>query len=210
MGLDMYLEKRVCKYRQDDGTLADANFDNYKSDKYGRSNSVYLTTQVGYWRKANAIHKWFVDNVQDGEDNCRPYDVTTEQLRELRSICAEILDYVNGKKMVCRGKDWEAFENYASPEEKERVGKTYTVDSRALLKAYDDDPPYLWCHKFDEETSNHLAELLPTEGGFFFGTTTYGGSYLYDIVKTAKMLDELFEQDEKDDYVADYIYQASW
>ena len=23
----------------------------------------YVIFQVGYWRKANAIHKWFVDNV---------------------------------------------------------------------------------------------------------------------------------------------------
>lgn len=26
--------------------------------------------EIGYWRKANHIHKWFVDCVQDGEDDC--------------------------------------------------------------------------------------------------------------------------------------------
>ena len=36
-------------------------------DIYGVSVSV----NAAYWRKANAIHKWFVDNVQDGEDNCQ-------------------------------------------------------------------------------------------------------------------------------------------
>ena len=31
----------------------------------------YIDEEVGYWRKANAIHKWFVDNVQDGNDDCK-------------------------------------------------------------------------------------------------------------------------------------------
>jgi len=26
-----------------------------------------------YWRKANHIHKWFVDNIQDGNDDCGRY-----------------------------------------------------------------------------------------------------------------------------------------
>ena len=38
--------------------------------------------EVGYWRKANQIHKWFVDNVQDGVDDCGEYKVTKEQLIE--------------------------------------------------------------------------------------------------------------------------------
>lgn len=36
-----------------------------------------------YWRKANHIHKWFVDHCQDGEDDCREADVTSGQLQEL-------------------------------------------------------------------------------------------------------------------------------
>jgi hypothetical protein len=39
--------------------------------------------QVGYWRKANQIHRWFVENVQDGVDNCGEYTVTREKLDEL-------------------------------------------------------------------------------------------------------------------------------
>lgn len=26
----------------------------------------YIEEEFGYWRKANAVHKWFVDNVQNG------------------------------------------------------------------------------------------------------------------------------------------------
>ena len=28
----------------------------------------YVVEEVGYWRKANQIHRWFVENVQKGED----------------------------------------------------------------------------------------------------------------------------------------------
>jgi hypothetical protein len=39
-----------------------------------------------YWRKANAIHNWFVINVQGGEDNCKEYYVSRAQLQELLDI----------------------------------------------------------------------------------------------------------------------------
>ena len=44
-----------------------------------------------YWRKANAIHKWFVDNVQDGLDECKEHYVTREQLTALRDACIEAM-----------------------------------------------------------------------------------------------------------------------
>ena len=47
---------------------------------------------VGYWRKANHIHKWFVDNVQSGQDDCRSYEVNYEQLRDLLNVCDDVLD----------------------------------------------------------------------------------------------------------------------
>jgi hypothetical protein len=55
-----------------------------------RKNSDDLT-EVMYWRKANAIHNWFVENVQDGIDECEPHDVTVDQLKELRDLCYEVL-----------------------------------------------------------------------------------------------------------------------
>ena len=57
--------------------------------KYGYSR---IMEQVGYWRKANAIHNWFVENVQDGEDDCRYHrEVTKEDLKQLADICHEVL-----------------------------------------------------------------------------------------------------------------------
>lgn len=46
--------------------------------------------EVAYWRKANQIHKWFVDNIQNGEDDCDWYEVTKEELKELLEICKKV------------------------------------------------------------------------------------------------------------------------
>lgn len=50
-----------------------------------------IEVNVAYWRKQNAIHDWFVQNVQDGEDNCALYYVDREQLRELANTCAKVM-----------------------------------------------------------------------------------------------------------------------
>lgn len=44
-----------------------------------------------YWRKSNAIHNWFVQNVQNGDDDCRSYMVTRSMLQELKKDCKEVL-----------------------------------------------------------------------------------------------------------------------
>lgn len=53
--------------------------------------SLTVNMNVAYWRKANAIHQWFVENVQDGEDDCKEYHVSRENLEELKSICEQVL-----------------------------------------------------------------------------------------------------------------------
>ena len=47
--------------------------------------------QVAYWRKSNQIHKWFVDHVQGGVDNCEEYRVTRDQLQLLVDNCKLVL-----------------------------------------------------------------------------------------------------------------------
>lgn len=50
-----------------------------------------ISEEVKYWRKSNAIHKWFVDNVQDGVDDCGRYEVSLSQLTELKDICIRLM-----------------------------------------------------------------------------------------------------------------------
>lgn len=49
-----------------------------------------IEVDFGYWRKANHIHKWFVDNVQYGNDDCRRYYVSADDLNELLELCREV------------------------------------------------------------------------------------------------------------------------
>ena len=52
---------------------------------------------AAYWRKANHIHKWFVANVQNGEDECREHYVGIDKLKELVAVCADVLLHKDDK-----------------------------------------------------------------------------------------------------------------
>ena len=51
----------------------------------------YVIEEVGYWRKANHIHNWFVQNVQDGVDDCKQADVYREHLQDLLEACNRVM-----------------------------------------------------------------------------------------------------------------------
>ena len=54
--------------------------------------------EVAYWRKSNQIHRWFVDNVQDGIDDCEVHRPLTENdLKVLKGLCALALNTHNDK-----------------------------------------------------------------------------------------------------------------
>jgi hypothetical protein len=57
------------------------------TDIYG----VSVEVTCAYWRKSNQIHKWFVDNVQGGNDDCGNYYVSKDKLKELRETCRQAL-----------------------------------------------------------------------------------------------------------------------
>jgi len=88
MGLDMYLSRSKFvgfnyehkrKELEDLGiVLPDLSFAGIDIKKV-----TTITEDVMYWRKANAIHKWFVDRVQNGNDDCEEYLVSSEKLEEL-------------------------------------------------------------------------------------------------------------------------------
>ena len=70
---------------------------NLDESKMSEMPSISVTVNVAYWRKSNMIHKWFVDNVQDGKDNCDEYPVSHEKLRELQGLCTQV---IKDKKMA--------------------------------------------------------------------------------------------------------------
>tara|TARA_R110002074_G_scaffold353971_1_gene525755 strand:- start:222 stop:596 length:375 start_codon:yes stop_codon:yes gene_type:complete len=124
MGLDMYLSKKV---------------------KYKRKNHV---DEVMYWRKENAIHAWFVKNVQDGKDECQESSVSVESLTKLANLCEQAVKEKN-------------------------------------------------------------PDLLPTQGGFFFGSTDYDEYYYQSLEETSKVIREELNSNSSLGRT-EYFYQSSW
>ena len=50
----------------------------------------YIVEEVAYWRKANQIHNWFVQNVQGGIDECQSSYVSGDNLEELLDLCKQV------------------------------------------------------------------------------------------------------------------------
>jgi len=94
MGLDMYLEKRTFigaeyEHLEVKGTCRITKQGKKVPIKFKRISTI--NERIGYWRKANQIHAWFVKNVQKGVDDCRQYSVSLEQLKELVTNCKTVL-----------------------------------------------------------------------------------------------------------------------
>jgi len=113
---------------------------------------VTINFGVGYWRKENHIHHWFVENVQDGSDDCKEYYVSAEQLKELKALCEEV------------------------------------------------------------KTNHSLAnDKLPTQGGFFFGSTDYDEWYFKSLDYTIDVIDKCLELSKIDKMFGyDFEYSSSW
>ena len=190
MGLDMYLEKcnrKAWGYKDMDIDQMKVNnpalYEELKPfivlrGKYCPWESIF--SEVGYWRKANAIHKWFVDNVQNEVDDCGYYEVSKEKLEELLNICTTI------KNMSQMEKGWV------------KNGEKLNGD--------------MWCPIMEEGeyiiNPEVAAELLPTQDGFFFGSTEYDQWYMADIEETIEILTKALETTDFDREMV--VYTSSW
>lgn len=149
--------------------------------EYGGGFSVYyMSEEVAYWRKANAIHQWFVDNVQNGEDDCHEYKVSREDLEELCGICGEILE----KTVMAIGQIQNGTE-YSNGK-----WKPIMEEGRKNLN------PEI------------AEELLPTSEGFFFGGTDYDEYYMSQVEYTYNTFKKIIEETDWENYTV--YYSASW
>lgn len=220
MGLDMYLTKKV--YVQNwDHHPADRKW-NIKVSRGGKPVQTkfqisYLTYGVAYWRKANAIHQWFVDNCQDGVDECQEAYVSEEKLKDLLDTCKKVQKTAKvAKGKVHRGTQYSgdpkaqrALEKVrkmttangcTGPEAEVAKEKARVLESKAWKseKIMEDGQVVL-----NEE---EVSELLPTQGGFFFGGTDYDDGYMADIKETIGQIEAALADPLK----GDFYYQASW
>ena len=94
MGLDMYLEADlyISDYPGGQNNLLKGPFETLLLLNGINARGLKgMTFEVGYWRKANAIHNWFVKNVQNDEDNCQRSYVSGDDLKRLRRECEVVL-----------------------------------------------------------------------------------------------------------------------
>jgi hypothetical protein len=91
MGLDMYLTARRYVSEHTDKELFD-ELQKVDVPNKGPMEVKGIEFEAMYWRKANAIHKWFVDNVQKGVDDCDSYYVEKDKLEDLIEVCRQILE----------------------------------------------------------------------------------------------------------------------
>jgi hypothetical protein len=190
MGLDMYLTKKTYVWTDHETGKRELKSIKGFPEKYKNIKPERIKTieeEVGYWRKANQIHKWLVDNIQDGNDDCGEYSLPKEKAIELLNICKEIKEKC---KLV---------------EGKVRNGQVSSAETGGKLVDVMEDGKLI--------TNSHIAaKLLPSESGFFFGSTDYDQYYMDDIDNTIEILEKVLaeEDPEKDYFKEEIIYQSSW
>lgn len=94
MGLDMYLNKRTYVQQWEHQT-PEEKYDVVVT-KGGETANInpkkvkYIIEEAGYWRKQNQIHRWFVENIQKGTDDCGEYYVNKDALASLLELCEKV------------------------------------------------------------------------------------------------------------------------
>nr|DAZ81368.1 MAG TPA: hypothetical protein [Caudoviricetes sp.] len=139
-----------------------------------------LLEQLVSWRKANQIHNWFVENVQDGKDDCGCYEVTKGQLEELLDTCIK----VKAASKLVKGK----------------VNNGYTFKDGVEIPNVEDG-------KYIEDPTTAM-ELLPAQSGFFFGSTDYDQWYMSDIDYTIEKILKVLKTTDFDKEIV--FYRSSW
>jgi hypothetical protein len=94
MGLDMYLTKHIyigANYEHNKITGRIALKKDGKKIPVNLNRVSEIIEESGYWRKENEIHQWFVENVQEGKDDCGTYYVSEENIKDLLLLVNEAL-----------------------------------------------------------------------------------------------------------------------
>ena len=178
MGLDMYLEAERTIYAVDEDEkkmndelrkTLEKFFEGIDSIRTGNLDYTTVVIEVAYWRKANQIHRWFVKNVQGGNDDCGRYWVSREKLEELKKLCEEVI----AKSKVIDG----------------TVTAGLVIDSNGAR-------PILEVGKVIENPEV-ATELLPRQSGCFFGNIEYNEWYLNDLKRTVEIIDRVLKLPKK-------------
>lgn len=147
---------------------------------YSKQSTIFET--VAELEKANQIHAWFVNNIQNGVDNNSYYFVTKDDFLELKEICEEVL------KLNPYNLDKDSYLLYYSANGLIEKG-IITKEQYAKLET-------------------ELNKILPTKEGFFFGPIDYALSYFLKVKETLEIVNKILDEADFDKEV--YLYHSSW
>lgn len=114
MGLDQYLYARQCvsgtNHKRVNGEYVTEDVPAYgavleavgldKNEVADEFPALTVEVKVAQWRKAWAIHRWLVNEIQDGKDDCRDYYASRDTLIDLRNLCQQALDNPEDANML--------------------------------------------------------------------------------------------------------------
>jgi len=175
MGLDMYLYKKTYvqnwEHTPDERKhVITVKMGGKKRKDIKPERISEITESVGYWRKFNALHSWFVQELADGVDDCRELYVGEDGLKNALDVLQKVKTALDkaGKKVASIHVGWKDGE-----------------------KMYEDMEVY---------DADEVTKLLPTAEGFFFGGTEYDDYYYNEVCNTIKLFEELLEEEGGDFY----------
>ena len=147
---------------------------------YSKKSTIFET--VASLEKANQIHAWFVNNIQNGVDNNSYYFVTEDDFLELKDICEEVLEL-----------------------------NPYNLDKDSYLLYYSSNnliEKGIITKEQYSKLETELNKILPTKEGFFFGPIDYALSYFLNVKNTLEMLTKILDNADFENEV--YLYHSSW
>ena len=88
MGLDQYLYGTIELDRRSRDEISDMIIRNYNLN----STTWKIDTELGYWRKANHIHQFFVSRLEGDVNDCNKHYFDVDLLTRLRELCESIME----------------------------------------------------------------------------------------------------------------------
>lgn len=195
MGLDMSLYREVSLKGKME--ITDKNMGAVLNEDTMRPIAKH---EVCYWRKFNALHKYFDDNFNDSDnDNCVDMYMNIEDIEELLKLVKKIRGAVKmGKGFVSSYEgsvDKKKLKGCKIGDEVvDKVEHEDNITSVIITRDFGND---FWLdYRQDGEVvvNPKVCEDLPTEEGFFFGSTDYDEYYIYQLDETIKQLSKVVSE----------------
>lgn len=150
---------------------------------------------VIYMRKANAVRKWFADNLENFEDN----GLTPITQENFEGIISTMESVVRDGGLTGLYIDYKKFDEQIENEEDEDTRRKSWIELFDGWEKFVKDGG----RKYEQfcEVAN---EKFPSSSGFFFGGTDYDAWYIRDLFVNLEKFKEVYNEINWDEDEVDY------